>query len=177
MKSGSYILPENQREYFKKPLGPLYETEEKIKKIISSLSEDDSITKVITVGDVTTEVLLNNKLIPDLAVVDEHVQRKRISLIDISNFEIVEAENPAGTITAKAWSEIKKALKISDIKIIIRIEGEEDLLVLPVIYEAPLNSKVLYGQPNEGLVVVTVNEEIKQKIKNLMRKMVKIDEN
>jgi len=174
---GSYVLPENQRNYFKQSLGQLYETEREIKQIISILAEDDSIVKIISVGDVTTQVLLNNKLIPDLAVIDEHVQRKRIPLFDISNFKIIEAENPAGTITSEAWCEIKKALKICDIKIIIRINGEEDLLVLPVIYEAPLNSKVLYGQPNEGLVVVTVNETIKQKIQNLMQKMVKIDEN
>ncbi|TET75859.1 MAG: DUF359 domain-containing protein, partial [Candidatus Heimdallarchaeota archaeon] len=64
-----------------------------------------------------------------------------------------------------------------DIKIIIKISGEEDLLVLPAIYETPYNSKVLYGQPNEGLVVVTVTEEIKKKVKSLIQKMVKINEN
>ena len=177
MNPGNYVLPENQRKYFKRPLGQLYETEGEIKQILTNLSGDESIVKIIAVGDVTTEVLLNNDIMPDLVIIDEHVQRKKVPPIEISNFDIQRANNPAGTISIEAWCEIRKALKICDIKIIIKIEGEEDLLVLPAIIEAPLNSKVLYGQPNEGLVVVTVNDKAKQKIQNLMQKMVKIDEN
>ncbi|PJB96490.1 MAG: DUF359 domain-containing protein, partial [Nitrosopumilales archaeon CG_4_9_14_0_8_um_filter_34_10] len=43
-----------------------------------------------------------------------------------------------------------------------------DLLVIPVCIHAPENSIVLYGQPNEGLVVVKVTPEIRNKTQRLL---------
>ncbi len=174
---GSYALPEHQRDFFKKPLDRLYRSEKEISQILSNIAKDSAIPKVISVGDVTTKLLLSNNLIPDLAIIDEYVQRKKVPMLDINSFMFREAKNPAATITREAWMEIRKAIHIFDVKFLIKIPGEEDLLVIPAVFEAPLNSKVLYGQPNEGLVVVTVNKEIKQKVQALMQKMVKTDEN
>ena len=53
----------------------------------------------------------------------------------------------------------------------IIVKGEEDLLVLPVVLFAPEKSVVIYGQPNEGLVIVKVNEEIRNKAKSIMNAM------
>ena len=173
---GYFLLPEKNRQHFKQPLDILYKDESEIVKLIQQLREDKFIPKIITVGDVSTQTLISNSLIPDLAIIDNFVQRKRSSIVDMSNFQIFEAKNPAGIITLEVWDIIKKVLKIDDNKIIIKITGEEDLLVLPVICESPYNSKVLYGQPNEGLVSVTVTRKIKTKIQKLIQKMVKIDE-
>ena len=177
VKPGSYFLPQNQRQYFKKPLGQIIKNRQDIVKLINMLSDDDSTPKVITVGDVTTQVFVELSFIPDIAIIDEHVQRKRVSLLEIENVSVIETSNQAGYIMQNAWIEIINSLKIEDKKIIIKIIGEEDLLVLPTILEAPLDSKVLYGQPNEGLVVVSVTEDIKKSVCELLRKMVKIDEN
>ena len=174
---GHYILPEDTRHYFKEPLDLLLVTSEEIRDFINRMKKDQRNFKIITVGDVCTKTLLDANLIPDLAIVDEHVQRNKVAMIDITDFQVIEADNPAANITSSAWTSIQTALKMDDIKIIIKITGEEDLLVLPAIFETPYNSKVLYGQPNEGLVVVTVTEKIKEKVKNLIQKMVKINEN
>jgi uncharacterized protein (UPF0218 family) len=175
-ETGYFSLPEIERKHFKGPLGTLYREESEILELISQLKEDTSIPKIITVGDITTKLLIDNSLVPDLAIIDDFVQRKQSQIVDLSLFQILEATNPAGTITAEAWKTIRQAMKIDDNKIIIKITGEEDLLVLPVINETPYNSKVLYGQPNEGLVSVTVTKETKDKILNLIQKMVKINE-
>lgn len=53
----------------------------------------------------------------------------------------------------------------------ITVMGEEDLLVLPVCIYAPDNSIVLYGQPNEGLVLVEVSTEIRNKVQTLLNLM------
>ena len=172
-----YILPEDKREYFKKPLGVLYRTEKQIKQIIENFKGNISIPKIISVGDVTTQLLIDNMLIPDLAIIDDRVQRIESKIVALDSFKVEEVKNPAGTITKDSWKIINNSLELYKSKIIIKIAGEEDLLVLPVILEAPLNSKVLYGQPNEGLVIVTVTEEIKDKVLRLLLKMVKIDEN
>ncbi len=176
IKPGSYFLPQNQRRYFKNPLGQILKNRHDVVKLINELSLDHSIPKVITVGDVTTQVFVEQSFLPDIAIIDEHVQREKVPLLEIENVSTVEISNQAGYIMQNAWVEIINSLKSEDNKIIIKIIGEEDLLVLPVILEAPLDSKVLYGQPNEGLVVVSVTEEVKQSVCGLIRKMVKIDE-
>jgi hypothetical protein len=53
----------------------------------------------------------------------------------------------------------------------IVVNGEEDLLVLPVAVYAPDNSVILYGQPNEGLVIVQVTEEVRNKASSIMNSM------
>lgn len=174
---GYFFLPEHERKHFKPPLGDVYKTEEEVDVLISSLYKDITIPKIITVGDITTHTLISKSLMPNLAIIDEHVQRKQYSIVDTSKFRVLEANNPAGMITLEAWNLIRETIKLDDNKIIIKISGEEDLLVLPVISETPYNSKVLYGQPNEGLVSVTVTKEIKAKIQDLLQKMVKINEN
>ncbi len=50
----------------------------------------------------------------------------------------------------------------------ITIDGEEDLLVIPVCLYAPENSIVMYGQPNKGLVIVTINPEIRNKAQSIL---------
>ena len=173
VKTSSYILTVEERPHFKLPLGRLYKTVSEIEELINTLKLDKNISKIITVGDETTRVILNYSIVPDLAIIDGHIKRKKVEFVNFSHFECKEAINPAGTISQSAWNTIKDSLKISDAKIIIKITGEEDLLVLPAILESPLGSKVLYGQPNEGLVEVTITLEKKHNVQKLLQKMVK----
>jgi uncharacterized protein (UPF0218 family) len=50
----------------------------------------------------------------------------------------------------------------------IFVNGEEDLLVLPVCIHAPDNAVVMYGQPHEGLVIVKIIPEIRNKVQTLL---------
>ena len=50
----------------------------------------------------------------------------------------------------------------------ISVNGEEDLLVIPVCIYAPENAIILYGQPNEGLVIVKITSEIRNKTQKLL---------
>ena len=59
----------------------------------------------------------------------------------------------------------------SNVPVQIVVTGEEDLLVLPVCVHAPQNAIVLYGQPNEGLVIVKVTQEIRNKTQQLLNLM------
>jgi uncharacterized protein (UPF0218 family) len=51
------------------------------------------------------------------------------------------------------------------------VDGEEDMLALPIISIAPQETFVLYGQPLEGMVIVNVNPEMQAKAKNLMERI------
>ena len=72
----------------------------------------------------------------------------------------VRVKNEAGTISEEAVEAIKRAIKDKE-SVRIEVEGEEDLLGLPAMLYAPDGWYVLYGQPNEGLVAVEVNEKSK----------------
>ena len=159
-------LPENLREHFKKPLGTLIQnTDPEKDKIIQKIYSESS---VITVGDRTTETLLNLGLIPQIQVVDGLEKRNphEIPVIDTLNTEL-SCENPAAEITDESISTIKKAF-LSEPPVRIVVNGEEDLLVLPICIHAPDNSVIMYGQPNEGLVIIQITPDIRKKIQKLL---------
>ena len=73
-------------------------------------------------------------------------------------YEEVSVDNPAGIITDELIKTLSEAFA-SEKPLRIFVRGEEDLATLPVILMAPLDSVVLYGQPDEGVVFVKVTEE------------------
>ena len=162
----SLHLSENLREQFKKPLGTLIQDADPEKdKIIKKIYSESS---VITVGDRTTETLLNLGLIPQIQVVDGLEKRKphEIPVIVTLNTELT-CENPSAEITDESVSTIKKAFS-SEPPVRIIVNGEEDLLVLPICIHAPDNSIIMYGQPNEGLVIIQITPDIRAKIQKLL---------
>ena len=123
---------------------------------------------MITVGDRTTEILLNLGLIPQIQVVDglEKRNQRNIPQTESINTELV-CENPASEITDDAISIIKIAFS-SKPPVRIIVNGEEDLLVLQICIEAPDKSIVMYGQPNEGLVIVEITPDVRAKVQKLL---------
>ncbi|TOF02143.1 DUF359 domain-containing protein, partial [Vibrio parahaemolyticus] len=66
---------------------------------------------------------------------------------------LLNAANPPGTITEELLDAIIKAYEINKTgnKVLIVVDGEEDLAVLPCVITAPPGTVVLYGQPGEGV--------------------------
>jgi len=76
-------------------------------------------------------------------------------------------KNPPGEITEESMQTIQKAFSCErPVRVIVK--GEEDLIVLPACIFAPKNSIVMYGQPNEGLVIIRVTPEIKAKVQKIL---------
>ena len=162
------LTGESKDNPLKRPFGTLVvEKEINKSKIMLML---DSATKIITVGDATTERIVSFGITPDIAVIDG-VERR--SLRDRSiNYRAKEifCTNPAGMISEEAIEVLQKALEAST-PIRIKVQGEEDLLALPLFAMAPKGSVVLYGQPLEGMVLVNINEEKQSQAKELMNKI------
>lgn len=159
-------LPENLRDKFKAPLGKLIPDSDVTKENILQEISDSSI--VITVGDVTSEKIMNFGITPLLQIVDGKTKRGQYQIPRSSQpLIVIECDNPAGKINPKCIEIIQKSLA-SKSPVQIQVNGEEDLLVIPVCIHAPDNAVVMYGQPNEGLVVVHVDSEIKNKTKTLL---------
>jgi uncharacterized protein (UPF0218 family) len=119
--------------------------------------------KIITVGDATTERLLTFGITPDIAVIDG-VERR--SLRD----KEMLCTNPAGMISRGAVQVLHSALE-TPAPVMVIVEGEEDMLALPLFTMAPKGSAVLYGQPLEGIVLVNITEEKQNQAKDLMNRI------
>jgi len=128
-------------------------------------------SKVTTVGDVVSRETLAAGIQVGLRIVDQMTLRKRISPVEIKAERTYRVKNPAGVITSEAWDTIREALK--DREAVIFVDGEEDLLAIPAVLESPDNALVVYGQPSEGLVVVTVSPQTKSDARKIMNRMTK----
>ncbi|MEO9308341.1 MAG: GTP-dependent dephospho-CoA kinase family protein [Nitrososphaera sp.] len=161
-------LPENLRSELKKPLGVLIPDFQVTKAAVKSYISKDAF--VITVGDATTDKLVSYGINPSLQIVDSLEKRNKRDLPLGYVKTMLHCKNPAAQITSESIDGIKKALGMAP-PVRLVIDGEEDLLVLPAVIHSPEGSVVLYGQPNEGLVIVQVTEEIKNKARKIMDMM------
>lgn len=152
----------------KKPLGKLYPHFE------DAIEEIKSSEFLISVGDATFNNLTKYELYPDIGIIDNLIQRKNHNHEVIKAENILKAKNPAGTITDDLWETIGQALELSNSGecYVIEVAGEEDLAVLPCIMMASPETTILYGQPNEGLVLLKVSD-LKNKAKKLIDGFIK----
>ncbi len=158
-------LPDSLREQLKIPLGILLPENQVDKKNVKEFLSDDSY--LITVGDRTTEKMIDFELIPSLQIIDGQEKRKKREPPKLQNATELIIDNPAAEITPQSIDLIKKAFTMKS-PVRITVNGEEDLLVLPVCIHAPDNSVVMYGQPNEGLVITRITPEIRNKAQALL---------
>ena len=127
-------------------------------------------SKVTTVGDVVSRETLAAGIPVNLRIVDQMTLRKPISQIEIKAERTYRVSNPAGVITKEAWDTIKQA--VLDKEAVIYVEGEEDLLAIPAILESPDKAIVVYGQPSQGVVVVTTSPDLKMEVRKMVNRMI-----
>ncbi len=158
-------LPTSLRDQLKIPLGVLLPIGQDNKRNIQKHLSDNSY--IITVGDRTTEKMIDFGLIPSLQIIDGLEKRIKRDIIKLGNAFELKIDNPAAEITLQSIEIIKKAFTLNP-PIRLTVNGEEDLLVLPVCIHAPENSVILYGQPHKGLVLVQITTEIRNKAQALL---------
>jgi uncharacterized protein (UPF0218 family) len=161
-------LPDSLRDQLKIPLGILLPIGQDNKENIKKHLSDNSY--IITVGDRTTEKMIDFDLIPSLQIIDGLEKRQKREFPKLGNASELTIDNPPAEITLQSIEIIKKAFTMNS-PVRLTVNGEEDLLVLPVCIHAPENSVVLYGQPNQGLVCVQITTEIRNKAQTLLNLM------
>lgn len=164
-----YVVPEKLRAELAKPLAPPLTTEKAVALVRGQV--------VASVGDVVTEMLLDHGIVPHVVVVDFRTKREAPRFDHPLRAKIAASyttrerfENPAGTITQTMWDAVAAAMKRKE-PTALEVVGEEDLAVLPAIAFAPEGTRVVYGQPDEGAVVVTVNAEARSRIGRYLSQM------
>jgi uncharacterized protein (UPF0218 family) len=156
------LLKKERRKIFKKPFGKIYPT---LNDINRSLLEDHF---TISIGDQTTKNLLDADIIPEIGIIDNIIERKKSKHSIEYNAVTLNAVNPPGAITEELWTTIKKSFDIATkSNVLIGVDGEEDLAVIPCVLMAPEGSIILYGQPGEGVVLVET-DKLKETAKELL---------
>lgn len=134
---------------------------------------------IVAVGDIIVDALIKSGVDPDVKIIDFRSRREPIEdlhgllITDSHGYQRKSFLNQPGTINLKTAEIIKDKIKnalYKGEKSWILIDGEEDLLALPAILFAPLNSLVLYGHWQLGIIAVVIDERIKNKVKNIINK-------
>ncbi|MHA1491508.1 MAG: DUF359 domain-containing protein [Promethearchaeota archaeon] len=188
-------IPWEKRYKFAEPLDKLIAgTRENTLEVVDNLFKRDVKSgenfNFYIVGDVVTKDFLANPFLSSFVktcIIDQKTQRGHIN-VDFEDFfaEIIEFRNPKGTIQKECWFLLRTIVKSKKRTLLKITEGEEDLLVLPLILELPIEEGVknfvFYGQPPitdskldipEGIVIVEVNAANQNKVKeyiNIMEK-------
>jgi len=124
--------------------------------------------KIISVGDVTTENLKNAGIKLNLQIVDLVTKRdgKRFMHEEGS----ITVSNPPGMISIDLMNKIYEFIS-TGVHGRIEVDGEEDLAVIPIIFYADKNTVIVYGVPDVGMAYIKVNDEIKERIKEMIMEM------
>ncbi|MFP3233587.1 MAG: DUF359 domain-containing protein [Sulfolobaceae archaeon] len=159
-----FILPQELRNQLAKPYGILFTNNAELLHFLKSRKN----SRIITVGDVVTKTVLDLNLTPFLSLVDGKTRRK----FNIEKRAVMErVKNEAGLIRLSTISKIKELLEIdSDASKIVYVEGEEDLLVIPIIIYGKDGDIILYGQPYAGAVVLIIDDLIRRRVMEIFTK-------
>jgi len=142
------------------------ETMTKLKQLIS----EQNPPKIVAVGDVVSKNMREHHIIAHTIIVDNRVLRETIKPIKVKAETTLYVKNPPGMLTREAWTTMQEALR-RDRPTRVLVDGEEDLFTLVAVSEAPENTLVVYGQPNQGVVVVKVTEETRRKVQLIIDAM------
>jgi uncharacterized protein (UPF0218 family) len=165
-------LTDDQRLQLKRPLGELItgDTEECTRKLKEAIDKEKP-PRLILVGDTVSRTAVQMELVPDVIMIDNQEKRRKAVQFSFSAEHTFKMRNSAGSISAEAWAVVPEAIRVGNSVVIV--EGEEDLLTLVGILSSPDRSIVVYGQPDEGIVLVRVTEKKKKEISRIIERMEK----
>ncbi len=161
-------LTDELRGELKIPFGELISEEEFLERV-----KDNGL--IMAIGDVCLITMLEKGLEPSIAVYDLKSEREKLEEKDAERIlkrygtSAEKVENPAGFITEALEKAVIKAIESK--KGAVFVDGEEDLAGLVAIANAPEKSAVVYGQPGEGIVYVSVDENKRKKAREMIDEM------
>lgn len=167
-----YRLRDEYRQALRVPLGfAIYRPPSESARLILELARLIEPPLIVTVGDFVTANLRSTGVEPDVAVVDLKTLRtplrEGLGSLPVGRY-VLKCTNPPGFLTAEAVQLLHVALAkaLSGSRMLVAVEGEEDLLALPALALSPPRSLVIYGLWL-GAAVVTICHPLLGKSVNL----------
>jgi len=161
-------LPKSLRGELKEPLGPIYTDAD---ELLAAATEP-----IVAVGDIVTYHLLTVGYTPAVALVDERTKRAEVDsevreAVAVEDFDHRRTvDNPPATITSGLLGALVDGLGASGTTLLV-VDGEEDLATLPAVLAVPDGASVVYGQPEEGMVLVTADDAARKRCHDLLSRM------
>jgi uncharacterized protein (UPF0218 family) len=137
--------------------------------MLATIVEGEKPVLIVAVGDAVSRTMLSAGVRVDVMVIDHREQRQPVGGFAPKKQKLIHAFNRPGTIDPAAVQAVSDAVNHGNA--VVTIEGEEDLLTLPAVLSAPIGAMVVYGQPNEGIVVVRIDSKKKSEIRGIVDSM------
>ena len=164
------MLPEKMREEVRKPFGPVFAGSKAMDACRAGARP------LISVGDQCASDLIDAGIAPDIMIIDFKIKRVEITremkekLAPHAQAAFVVLSG-AGMISDELEAAVARVLEEG--KGAVLVFGEDDLSSLLVMANAKKGTLV-YGQPNEGAVVVPLGgKKLKEKARNFLGRMEK----
>lgn len=153
------------RQELAKPYGLIAREKEDILSLLSRFKGYG------VVGDYVTRILYEENIEPAIFVVDGYTRRHERVKLDGSKALVLR--NEAGILRYSTLITLQNiVLTLSGVqRFLVEVDGEEDMLALPLIMLLPTQFAIVYGQPNVGSVIVEVNRYTKWIAYDLLRRM------
>ncbi|WP_455143406.1 GTP-dependent dephospho-CoA kinase family protein [Candidatus Hodarchaeum mangrovi] len=175
-----YKLPHSLRESLRTPIGKIFSGSplETTQKVIDYI-EGYNNPIVTSIGDFCTKYLLDKNFYPNIIIYDGKTRRNDSLNLNLGKYQLIDVVNPPEWITNDSWNIIKNTISFctsNKCRVAIRIQGEEDLLVIPTLLLSPIGSLIVYGQPpfdkkeTGGIVVIFVNLKAKNDVKSMFKR-------
>ncbi|VVB56915.1 Uncharacterised protein [uncultured archaeon] len=159
------------RERLAQPFGPVMEFSQASDRLVSRRP-----AAVAAVGDQVVLNLLRAALKPDMAIVDLKCQRQPIprewerEMRQAAGRGMDHAvPNPPGTVHPRMEEAVRQLL--ADGSGWLLIEGEDDLASLVIMAYARIGTLLLYGQPQQGVVWVEIDQTTQDMARELLEKI------
>lgn len=168
-EKGDLFLPLKFRTRMREPLGSILKESE-----VHDVIDGDRDKFLIAIGDRTTQTILSEEITLKFAAIDMQVERKRVTWEKMMYDQLIHDATVHTLVSGPGYvsHEASRLIRQWSIdgfpKTVLVIDGEEDLLVLPVLTQAPLDSILYYGQPGKGLVRAVVDTKLKEKAEDLL---------
>jgi len=166
------------REDLRKPFGIVISEYPPLSTFkLSGIIEALQPSLFITVGDFVTynTFLFGDKhYYPNISIIDNKIKREhsRIVTEHYSNFfkKVINTWNPPGMITPNAIESINNALKLAlnNKRILLIVNGEEDLLVIPLVLMCKNKSIIVYGLWRGAMVVIITSKRVREVFKEIL---------
>ncbi len=182
-----FKLPKTLRTSLRDPIGKLFTgSSQKAAQNAKNYINEYKPIITVSIGDYCTKTLFDVNFHPEIVIYDGKTLRKNEINLDLGFYQNKTVFNPPAWISHKAWKILDSTIKQiqsytpNKCRVAVRIDGEEDLLVIPAIILLPLGSMVVYGQPpittDEGIVCAFITPFLKKLAEDLLSKFEKHEE-
>ncbi len=153
-----YEITDEDRERLREPRGDIAEGNALIDEL-----EDRDYHRLICVGDRVSMDVAASAVDADIMIVDGRIERETVDHDDdlFDTPKMLEAVNDPGTISEEAWNTVREAFAYT-CRSTLHVDGEEDLLALPAIVFASPDSLIVYGDWQNGAVILEPDAAMKE---------------